>query len=226
MYENEAEVGAAVREGPVAREELFITTKVWNNDQGYDESQVACRKSLSRLGLDYVDLYLIHWPVPEKWQGSWRAMEELQAQGLCRSIGVSNFSIRHLDELRSLSAVTPAVNQVEFHPFAFQRDLLEYCRQHEILLEAYSPLTRGGKLGHPALVALGAKYGKTPAQILLRWPLQHGIAVIPKSSHRARIRENAELFDFELSVEDMAILDDLNEDYFGSPPEWRAQFGL
>ncbi len=226
VYANEAEVGEGVKLGPVAREELFITTKVWNNDQGYDETLVACHNSLRVLGMDYVDLYLIHWPVTDKWQGSWRAMEELRAQGLCRSIGVSNFSIAHLEELRAMSNIIPAVNQVEFHPFAYQRDLLQYCQQQQILLEAYSPLTRGGKLDHTALVALAEKYHKTPAQILLRWPLQHGIAIIPKSSHPDRIRENADIFDFELSAGDMAMLDDLNEDYYGSSHEWRAQFGL
>lgn len=212
IYGNEADVGQAVRNGGIPREELFVTTKLWNSDQGYDSTLQACEASLKRLGLDYLDLYLIHLPVPELRKESWRGMEKLLREGKCRAIGVSNFSIRHLEELLEEYEVTPAVNQVEFHPFLYQRELLEYCQSKRIEVEAYSPLARGDKFRDPSVASLAKKYSKTPAQLLIRWGLQHGLVVIPKSTREERIRENSQVFDFEISAEDMKSLDSLDED--------------
>jgi len=223
-YGNEAEVGRAVRESGLDRHTIFVTSKVWTSDQGYDETLTACRASLSRLGLDVIDCYLIHWPEPGKWQASWRAMETLLRDGLCRSVGVSNFTINHLQELAGFSPLIPAVNQVEFNVFNYRRDLLEYSHAHRIQLEAYSPLARGHKLQHPTLQAIAAHYGKTPAQIALRWCLQHQVVTIPKSAHRERIRENVDLYDFAISPEDMATLDTLDEQYSHIDPAWKARF--
>jgi diketogulonate reductase-like aldo/keto reductase len=212
IYGNERDVGEALRQSGIPRSEVFITTKLWNHDQGYDSALRACERSLRELGLEYVDLYLIHWPVPGRRLDSWRAMEKLLADGRCRSIGVSNFLERHLDELMANSKVVPAVNQVEFSPYLYQRELLEHCRRHGIVVEAYSPLTKGERLSDPRLVEVAKHYGKTSAQVLIRWCLQHGMVVLPKSVREARIRENAAVFDFELSANDMRVLDGLNED--------------
>ncbi len=211
IYGNEREVGSAVRESGVRREEIFITTKLWNEDKGYQSTLRACRRSLGELGSEYVDLYLIHWPVPRLRRESWDAMVALLQEGKCRAIGVSNYTIRHLQELLDASPVVPAVNQVEFSPFLYQRDLLRFCQDHGIQLEAYSPLTKGLRLKHPKLVALAAKYSRTPAQVLIRWSLQHGLAVIPKSVRPGRILENSQVFDFNISPEDMEALDSLDE---------------
>jgi diketogulonate reductase-like aldo/keto reductase len=214
FYGNEEDVGSAVRKSGIAREEVFVVTKLWNSDQGYAPAIKACNESLAKLKLDYIDLYLIHWPEPGKRLDSWRALVELRKQGKCRSIGVSNYTIGHLEELIAYSdahsLALPAVNQVEFSPFLFQRELLEFCRARGIQLEAYCPLTRGRKLGDPALRAVAGRHGKTPAQVLLRWALQHQVAVIPKSGQPARIDENAGLFDFTLDDRDMAELDALH----------------
>lgn len=223
-YGNEADVGAAIAESGIAREEIFVTTKVWIDDQGAKATPSAFRQSLQALGLDYLDLYLIHWPAPSRWQQAWTAMQGLLDSGACRAIGVSNFEIHHLEELRRISSVLPAVNQVEFSPFLYRKALLEYCSEQGIRLEAYSPLTRGEKFNDPRLRNIAKKYGKSPAQILIRWPLQHGVIVIPKSVHAARIREDAEVFDFEIAPEDMAILDSMNEDFYTISAGWRARF--
>ena len=233
MYGNEESVGAAIRISGVPREQIFITTKLWNSDHGDPER--ALDTSLGKLKLDYVDLYLIHYPVPQRRQ-SWRALEKLQQQGKARSIGVSNFTIRHLTELLAETKTVPAVNQVEFHPYLYQRDLLDFCAGRGIVLEAYSPLTKGERLKDAKLIALAQKYltatakpapsrgrlplidrlsrareSKTPAQILIRWALQHGLVVIPKSANRRRILENADIFDFEISPKDMQLLDGFHE---------------
>jgi diketogulonate reductase-like aldo/keto reductase len=213
LYNNEADVGRAVRDSGIARDEIFVATKLWNSDQGYDSTLRAFDRSLSRLALDYVDLYLIHWPEPGKRLESWRAMLEIKQQGRCRSIGVSNFTVKHLEELLRDSGVVPSVNQVEFSPFLYQRALLRFCAAKSIQLVAYCPLTRGEKLDHPLVCALARKYAKTSAQVLLRWALQHRVAVIPKSERTERIEENAALFDFELDADAMARLDELDEDY-------------
>jgi len=233
MYGNEESVGGAIRKSGIPREKIFVTTKLWNSDHG--NPQGALDTSLRKLKLDYVDLYLIHYPVRERRQ-SWRALEALRAEGKARSIGVSNFTIRHLTELLAQTKTVPAVNQVEFHPYLYQRDLLEFCAGKGIVIEAYSPLTKGARLKDPKLVAVAKKYStgerrpalsrsrlplvdrlfprsesKSTAQILIRWALQHGLVVIPKSANRTRIFENADVFNFEITAEDMRLLDGFNE---------------
>ncbi len=211
IYNNEADVGKALRDSGIPRDQVFITTKLWNADQGYESTLRACDESLRRLDLRHLDLYLIHFPMPEVRNETWKAMTTLLKQGKTRAVGVSNFTIRHLEELLDTTDVTPAVNQVEFNPFLYQKELLNYCRQNSIQLEAYSPLTRGEKLAHPKIKTLASKYSKTPAQVLIRWSLQHGNVIIPKSVKEERIRENSLVFDFNMTGEDMAVLDSLNE---------------
>jgi diketogulonate reductase-like aldo/keto reductase len=211
LYGNEEDVGRGVRDSGVPREEVFVTTKLWNSDHGYDSALSACDKSLRRLGLGYIDLYLIHWPVPELRKETWKAFEELQRRGSCRAIGVSNYTVRHLQELGS-SEVVPAVNQVEFNPFLYQKELLRFCDDRGIQVEAYSPLTRGRKLHHPAVVEVARRHSKSPAQVMIRWGLLHGLVVIPKSTRPERIKENSEVFDFEISSAEMSRLDSLSED--------------
>lgn len=210
IYGNEGDVGQALRESGVPREEVFVVTKLWNQDHGLARARRAFDESLAALGLDYVDLFLIHWPVERRRLESWRALEALQREGRARSIGVSNYTIRHLDELLAAAEIPPAVNQVEFHPFLVQRELLACCRERGIVLTAYSPLAHGQGVDDPTLVAIGARHGKTAAQVMLRWALQHGAAVIPKSTRRERIRENALVFDFELTPEQMQRIDALD----------------
>jgi diketogulonate reductase-like aldo/keto reductase len=211
-YGNEESVGAAIRMSGIPRESIFVTTKLWNSDHGNPER--ALDTSLRKLKMDYVDLYLIHFPVRQRRQ-SWRALETLQRKGKTRSIGVSNFTIAHLSELLAGSETVPAVNQVELHPYLYQQELLDFCRAKGIVIEAYSPLTHGERLKDPKLVAIARKYSssktKSPAQILIRWALQHGLVVIPKSSNRRRIFENADVFDFEISNDDMRLLNSFNE---------------
>ncbi len=211
LYGNERDVGAAVRESGIPRDEIFVTTKLWNSDQGFESALRAFEGSRRELGLEYVDLYLVLWPVPQLRNESWKALVKIREQGLARSIGVSNYTIPHLEELLRATPVLPSVNQVEFHPFLYQRELLEYGQRHHIQLEAYSPLTRGRHLKHPQIKEIAAKYGRTPAQILIRWGLQHGLVVIPKSVRPERIRENADVFGFEIKSPDMARLDALDE---------------
>ena len=211
IYRNEADVGRAVRESGVPREEVFVTTKLWNADQGFDTALRAFDASLERLGLEYVDLYLIHWPVPLKRRESWRAFERLYEEKRARSIGVSNFLKPHLEELLAGAQVVPAVNQLELTPFLQRRETVALCQSRGIVLEAYSPLTRGVRLEHPVVVDVARDAKRTPAQVLLRWGVQHGFVVLPKSVNRARIAENGALFDFELDAKAMARLDALEE---------------
>lgn len=219
IYENEAGVGKAIRDSKIPREEIFVTTKVWNTEQGYESTLQAFDTSLQKLGLDYIDLYLVHWPVPGKYRGTWRALETLYKKGLVRSIGVSNFHIHHLEDLLSVCEVKPMLNQIEMHPYLIQKELRQYCEQHGIYVEAWRPLMRGN-LEVPLLQEMAERYQKTPAQIVLRWDLQHKVLVIPKSVRKERIIENAGLFDFELTNEDMAMLDSLNRDQrFGPDPD-------
>jgi methylglyoxal/glyoxal reductase len=210
LYANEADVGRAVRASGISRSDIFVTTKVWNADQGYDAALRAFEESSRRLGLGVVDLYLIHWPVPGRFVETWRALEKLYADGRVRAIGVSNFKVHHLEELAKASSVTPAVNQVEFHPFLRQPELLAYDQAKGIRHEAWSPLTRGRSLDNPVVVGVARAHGRTPAQVLLRWDLQHGVVTIPKSVHRERIAENAALFDFVLTPQEMEAIDGLD----------------
>nr|HEX4313167.1 aldo/keto reductase [Kofleriaceae bacterium] len=211
IYRNEADVGAAIAASGVPRGEVFVTTKLWNDDQGYDSALRALDESLKRLGLDYVDLYLIHWPVPTARRESWRALERAFADGKARAIGVSNYMAAHLNELLGECKIVPHVDQIELTPFLQRRDTRALCNQHHIVVEAYSPLTRGKRLDHAELVAVAKQVGKTPAQVLLRWGVQHGAVVLPKSVRRERIAENAALFDFALDAAQMARLDALEE---------------
>ena len=211
LYGNEEDVGRALRKSGVSRDDVFITTKVWNSDQGYESTLQACNKSLQKLGLSYLDLYLIHWPVHGMSEETWKAMVRLLQEQKTRAIGVSNYDIDDLSQLMQSSDVLPAVDQVEFHPFLYQERLLRFCEKNGIQMEAYSPLTRGMRISHPTIVAVANKYRKTPAQVLIRWSLQHGLVVIPKSVHEERILENSKVFDFELEPEDMEHLNSLNE---------------
>lgn len=219
LYNNEEGVGIAVKETGIPRSELFITTKVRNLDQGYESTLKAFEASRKKLGLEYIDLYLIHWAVPGKFVDTWQALEELYAKGAVRAIGVSNFQIHHLQELFKASKLKPAVNQIERHPLLTQKELLSFCQANSIQVVAWAPLIRGN-LDIPLLKELSAKYGKTPGQIVLRWNLQQKVVVIPKSVNPARIEENADIFDFELSEEDMNRLDALNQNKrFGPDPD-------
>ena len=208
LYFNEAGVGAGVRASGVPRDELFVTTKVWNDDQGYDETLRAFETSLGLLGMDYVDLYLIHWPAPKKgrYLDTWRALETLKRDGRARSIGVSNFTVAHLENLLANSSETPVINQVELQPWLQQRALRDFDAAHGIVTEAWSPLGRGRVLGDPALEAIGEKHGRSSAQVVLRWHIQQGVVVIPKSNSLDRIRENSRVFDFELDAADLAAI--------------------
>lgn len=211
IYRNEADVGAAIRESGVPRDEVFVTTKLWNADQGYDEALRAFDRSLDRLGLDWVDLYLLHWPVAGKRRHSWRALERLHADGRARAIGVSNFLVPHLEDIAVTAQVPPHVNQIEVSPFLQQANTRAWCQAHGVVVEAYSPLTRGKRIDHPVLTAIAARLGRTPAQVLLRWGVEGGMVVLPKSVRRERIAENAALFDFSLDPEATAALGGLEE---------------
>jgi diketogulonate reductase-like aldo/keto reductase len=211
MYRNETDVGEGVRESGVARADVFVVTKLWNSDHGYDKTLRAFDASDRKLGLGYVDQYLIHWPVERLRADSWKALEKLHKDSRARSIGVSNYTVRHLRELLDTCEIPPAVNQVEFHPWLYQKDLLEFCKANGIALVAYSPLCRARSLKDKALVAVAQKHGRTSAQALLRWGLQKGVIVIPKSTRSARIEENAGVFDWSLDETDEATLDALNK---------------
>jgi diketogulonate reductase-like aldo/keto reductase len=211
IYGNEADVGAAVRASDVPRDQIFVTTKLWNDDQGYDSALRAFDSSLARLGLDYIDLYLLHWPVARKRLDSWRALERLFSEKRARAIGVSNFLRPHLEELLAHAKVVPAANQIELSPFLQRRETRAFCDAQGIVIEAYSPLTRGARLDQPTVRAIATRVGRTPAQVLLRWGVQHGLVVLPKSVRIERIEENGALFDFELDVDSMAALDALEE---------------
>lgn len=219
VYGNEEGVGRAIKESGIPREEIFLTTKVWNSDQGYDSTLAAFEMSLQKLQTDYVDLYLIHWP-KELNKETWRAMEKLYKEGRIRAIGVSNFKEHHLDELLSIAEVIPVVNQVEYHPRMMQTSLSKYCQKHNIHLEAWGPLMQGKVFDIDLLQDIAKKYNKTVAQIVLRWDIQNGVITIPKSIHPDRIKSNANIFNFELSEEDMNLINSLNkEERIGPDPD-------
>ncbi|MGE8722043.1 aldo/keto reductase [Leptospira terpstrae] len=213
IYGNEADVGTAIKEAGVNRSDIFLVTKLWNADQGYDTALRAIDVSLKKLGTDYVDMYLIHFPVSGKRNDSWKALEKIKADGKAKSIGVSNFMVPHLEELLKETGTVPAMNQVEYHPFLQDTKLKDYCIQKGILLEAYSPLAHGQKLEDPRITQLAKKYNKSNAQILIRWSLQAGHVVIPKSKNPDRIRENADVYDFVLSDSDMKEIFSWNENF-------------
>ena len=208
LYFNEAGVGAGVRAAGIPRDEIFVTTKVWNDDQGYDETLRAFDASLALLGMDYVDLYLIHWPAPkqDRYVDTWRALEAIKRDGRARSIGVSNFNAPHLEKLLANSQESPVINQVEVQPWLQQRALRDFDAAHGIATEAWSPLARGRAIGDPTLEAIGAKHGKSSAQVVLRWHIEQGLVVIPKSNSIERIRENSRVFDFKLDDSDLAAI--------------------
>ncbi|KAF9548446.1 hypothetical protein EC957_006662 [Mortierella hygrophila] len=215
-YRNEVSVGNAIRKSGIPRDQIFVTTKLFDQDQGYDSALEACELSLEKLGLDYVDLYLIHSPNPgpERRTESWKALQKLVAQGKVKSIGVSNYSVKHLKELLgSNPTIRPVVNQLEVHPWLTRQEIVSFCESQHIAVQAYSPLSRGHKLQDPMLMKIAEKYSKSPAQILIRWSLQKGYIVIPKSSHKDRIEQNADVFDFDLADGDMSVLDSFNSDY-------------
>lgn len=220
MYQNEEEIGKAIEESNVPREELFITSKVWNTNQGYDSTLQSFEKSLKKLQTDYLDLYLIHWPVSGKYLDTWKALEKIYKEGRVKAIGVSNFLIHHLQDVINNCEIIPMINQVEFHPYLLQKDLMEFCKKNNIQLEAWSPLMRGRVNAIREIQDIAKKYNKTPAQVVLRWDLQHEVVTIPKSVHEERIKENSEIFDFELSKEEMRIIDDLDRnERFGAHPD-------
>jgi methylglyoxal/glyoxal reductase len=211
-YKNEREVAAALKASNVPRKEIFITTKVWNDDQGYDNTLRAFDQSQKNLQLDVIDLYLVHWPVREHRAETWRALERLYAEGRTRAIGVSNYYIPHLEELIQTTTVVPAVNQFEFSPYCYIPEVLDYCRAKGIQPEGYAPLVRGLKQDDPRLVAIAKRYDKSTYQVLVRWSLQHGVITIPKSVKRDRIRENFDVFDFELSADDFVEMNTFFDD--------------
>lgn len=219
-YGNEVGVGAGIRAGGVPREELFVTSKVWNTERGYHKTRAAFEKTLSDLGLDYLDLYLIHWPANRKQFGekakalnaeTWRALEDLYREGKVRAIGVSNFLPHHLEELLETAEIVPMVNQIEVHPGWLQAEAVAYCKEHNILVEAWSPLGRSTVLENETLTELAAKYGCSTAQLCVRWALQHGILPLPKSVHPQRMQANADVFGFVIDEADMARIDALRD---------------
>ena len=213
LYKNETGVGQGIRESGLKREDIFVTTKLPNDRHGYDEALRTFDESMARLGLDYLDLYLIHWPGKDRYVETWKSFEKLYREGRVRAIGVSNFLPHHLETLRQQTEIMPMVNQIELHPYLWQREAINYCQGHGILVEAWSPLMRGGAaFTEPTVSAIAQKHGRTNAQVILRWELQHGIRVIPKSATPARILENSDLFGFELDQSDMAAIDALERD--------------
>jgi methylglyoxal/glyoxal reductase len=212
LYGNEESVGRVLRESGIARGDYFVTTKLWNTEQGYDSALRAFDASLGRLGLDYVDLYLIHWPNAEKMRDTWRAMEQIATSGRCRAIGVCNFLAHHLEELSAFANTPPALNQFEHHPRLQQPELVDYCFAHDVVPQSWAPIMRGRVLLIPEIVAIAQAHEKTPAQVAIRWILQRGVITIPKSIHERRVAENCDVYDFELSDAEMAIIETLDRD--------------
>lgn len=222
VYGNERGVGQAVRASGIPRDEIFVTTKVWNDAlrRGPDAVLKAIDESLDRLGMEHVDLYLIHWPVPGRFVEAWSAMEQIYAERKARAIGVSNFLLHHLKELLPKARVKPMADQIEFHPRLMQRPLMDFCREHQIVQEAWAPLMQGKIFSIPKLQEIASKYGKTVAQVALKWEISHGVVTIPKSVHRDRLAENADLYDFDLSPEDIKQIDALDRnERIGADPD-------
>lgn len=228
IYQNEVSVGEGVRQSGKARNELFITSKVWNSERGYDKTLRACEKTLKDLGTDYLDLYLIHWPANKLQFGekaeainvdTWKAMERLADEKLVRSIGLSNFYPHHMEPILAMANIAPTVDQIEYHPGLLQEDTIELCRKNDILVEAWSPLGRGHLLDNPVLAEIAGHHGKSPAQIILRWVLQNNVLPLVKSVHAERIRENYDIFDFELTHQEMKDIDSLPDARFGGNPD-------
>ncbi|MEH6912724.1 aldo/keto reductase [Priestia megaterium] len=221
IYENEEGVGEGIRQGlkeaGLSREDIFVTSKVWNADLGYEETLAAYETSLQKLGLEYLDLYLIHWPVEGKYKEAWKALETLYKEEKVRAVGVSNFQIHHLEDLMKDGEVKPVINQVEYHPRLTQKELHAFCQKHDIQLEAWSPLMQGELLDNDVLKEIAEKHGKSVAQIILRWDLQNGVVTIPKSTKEHRIVENSSLFDFELDTEDVSKINELNQNHRVGP---------
>ena len=213
MYNNEEDVGVAIQESSLPREKLFITTKVNSSELGYDSTLEACERSLKKLKLTYIDLFLIHKPVEGYRQNTWKALEKLKHESICRSIGVSNFSPKHLNEIFKICEFIPAVNQIEMNPFLVQKNIYEFCRSKNIHITGYCPLARTEKSNDPTLVNIANECGKTWAQVMVRWGLQKQLTTIPKSANSERIRENSDVFNFELNEKQMQRLDDLDEGF-------------
>ncbi len=227
FYGNEEGVGEAIRESGIPREEIFVTTKLWIDDMLNDNTEKAFSESLERLGLDYIDLYLIHWPVPEKYLKSWKVLQKIYESGKVKAIGVSNCLQHHLESLKKLGGISPMLVQNEFHPRLVQKDLIDYCHRNEIVYQAWSPLMRGEILSNETIQKIAIRHRKTAAQVVIRWDLQMGVATIPKSVHRDRIEENAEVFDFELTEEEVAKISSLDRDERtgAHPDEFMDHFG-
>jgi diketogulonate reductase-like aldo/keto reductase len=227
LYGNETGVGRSLRDSGIPRDEYTVATKVWNSDQGYRGTLEAFDRSLEKLGLEYVDLYLVHWPLPKLTAETWRAMEEVHASGRARALGVCNFLVHHLEDLLSFAQVPPVLDQVEHHVRLQQPELRDYCGSHGMTLQAWAPIMRGRVTAIPEVIEIGRRHGKTPAQVAIRWILEHGVTAVPKSVHRKRIAENADVFDFALDEAEMATLDalDRGERVGGHPDQFSGVEG-
>ncbi|EAR02732.1 aldo/keto reductase [Maribacter sp. HTCC2170] len=220
IYNNEEGVGEGIKQSGIKREEIFVVSKVWNADQGYESTLKAFDDSLNRLGLDYLDLYLVHWPTKGKYKETWRALEQLYKEKKVKAIGVSNFLQHHLEDLLGTAEIVPMVNQMEFHPYLVQQNLIDFCNTNNIQYEAWSPMMQGRIFNLDSIKEIGERHGKSPAQVVLRWDLQKGVITIPKSSKKERIIDNADIFDFELSNDEVAYLDGLEKGQrFGPDPD-------
>ncbi|WP_404451615.1 aldo/keto reductase [Virgibacillus necropolis] len=225
FYGNEEGVGKAVRNSGIPREDIFVTSKVWNDDHGYEKALKAFEQSMEKLGFDYLDLFLIHWPVPEVFPDTWKALEETNKSEHVRAIGVSNFLDHHLEELSKTASEMPVIDQIELHPKLLQTSTVAYCREHNIAVESWSPLGRAKYLDDPLLVKMAIKYNKSVAQLIIRWHLENDFIVIPKSTNASRQKENADVFDFEIATEDMNFMNKMNEDFrVGSHPNTIKRF--